>query len=266
MRPFAVLLIAVALGAAGCGGGSSDASSTLHRTMQRLGKITSGNLLLRLVVTPRSGTSGRVGFVVSGPFALRRSGLPLLDVRYTQLTGPRSATARLVSDGNRAVAVVSGRQVALPAASVAQLRGAGGTSTGGGIVSPLHIESWLKSPQVSDGGVVGGTHTDRISGDLDAVNAANGLLALLRQLGRSAPTISGTNADHLRKAVTSSSIDIWTGKSDRLLRRLALNAQLAFDVPAQLRRAFGAIVGAHVEFVFAIGNPNERVHVALPPA
>jgi hypothetical protein len=260
----AACVVVLALVSAGCGGGSSDAAGTLKTTMQRLGRITSGDLLLRLVVTPRTGDNGRVGFVLSGPFALREHGLPLLDVRYTQLTGPRSATARLISDGTHAVALVSGRRVALPADSVRQLS-AGGAS-GGGIVTPLDIQSWLTNPHVSDGGTVGGAATDRISGKLDAVNAANGLLALLRRLGRASPTISGSSADQLRKAVQSSSIEIWTGKQDRLLRRLSLKAQLAFDVPAQLQRAFGRLVGARFEFVLGIGRPNAPVRVALPPA
>ena len=91
-------------------------------------------------------------------------------------------------------------------------------------------------------------------------------MAMLRQLGRTAPTITGSGADQLRKAVKSSSVEVWTGKRDRLLRRLLVKAQLAFDVPAELKRAFGEIVGANVEFELGIGAPNKPLHVTIPNA
>jgi hypothetical protein len=266
-RPWIVAVVAasVAMTAVGCGGSSTGANDELRQTMQRLGAIHSGDLTLRLLVTPSTGRKGRVGFQISGPFALRAKGLPILDVRYTQLTGPREATARLLSDGSRAAAFVGGRRVTLPSGAVQQL-GAGGSGNGSGIVGPLRIDSWLRNTSVSDGGVVGGAETDKLSGELDVVNAANGLMRMLRRLGRAAPTIAGSSADQLRKAVTSSSVDIWTGKRDRLLRRLRVKAQLAFDVPAELKQAFGAIVGAGVEFELGISQPNTRVRVTIPGA
>ncbi|HZC28379.1 MAG TPA: hypothetical protein VE269_01465 [Gaiellaceae bacterium] len=250
--------------AAGCGGSSADARRELQQTLQRLGSIQSGDLTLRLIVTPSSGARGRVGFAITGPFALRPRGLPLLDVRYTQTTGTHQATARLVSDGNHAVAFVGGRRVALPAGALRQLS-AGGHGTGG-IVAPLGIDSWLTNPSRSSGGMVGGAETDRISGKLEVVDAANGLMRMLRQLGRAAPAITDRSAEQLRKAVRSSSVDVWTGTRDRLLRRLRVEAQLAFDVPAELKRAFGEIVGADVEFELGIANPNTPVHVTVPGA
>jgi hypothetical protein len=258
-----VLCVTAALSGCGGGGGSSQsATNELRETTQRLGAIRSGDLALKLVVLPSSGTRGRIGFEITGPFALRAGALPVLDVRYTQFAGARQATARLVADGRNAVAFAGGRRIALSRSSVAELTSAGtGTST---VTTSLRIDSWLKNPRLSDGGVVAGAATDHISADLDVVNAANGLLGLLRKLGRNAPTITGSSADQLRKAVKSSSIDVWTGKQDKLLRRLDLKAKLAFDVPDELKRAFGSIVGANVEFELQIANPNKPVHVTVP--
>lgn len=259
----ALAVAAVVCTASGCGGSSGNAKRELQQTLQRLGRIHSGDLTLRLVVTPNTGSRGRVGFAIFGPFALRAKGLPVLDVRYTQTTGSHQATARLVSDGKNAIALVGRRRVALPAAALRQLA-AGGSANGGGIVAPLQLDSWLKGPTASNGGTVGGAETDRISGQLDVVNAANGLMNMLRRLGRAAPTITGSSADQLRKAVKSSHVDVWTGKRDHLLRRLLVEAELAFDVPAELKRAFGEIVGANVAFELAIADPNAPVHVTIP--
>jgi hypothetical protein len=118
---------------------------------------------------------------------------------------------------------------------------------------------------VTDGAEVGGAPTDRVAADLDVVAAANGLLSLVRQLGRDVPSIQGKQAEQLEDAVESSSFDVWSGREDRLLRRLLLQAELGFEVPEALRRALGDVVGAKIEFELAISNPNEPVSVAAPP-
>jgi hypothetical protein len=252
----AALLVAVV---AGCGGGG-DARQVLSQTAANLAKIRSGDLTMRLVVSPRQGTKGRIGFRLAGPFALHPGGLPVAKVAYTQIAGDREATATLISTGVKAYAEVNGKTYELPAESTKALRDAGG----GGALAELRIDDWLQHPKVSDGGEVGGADTDHIAADLDVVAAANDLLALVRQLGRNVPTIEGKSADRLRDAVKSSSIDVWSGKDDHLLRRLLLNADLGFDVPKSLKRALGEIVGAKVDFELAVSNPNRPVHVAPP--
>src|SRR5919204_4255393 len=259
MRSATAVLVALVLIVGGCGSGSA-ARRELRQTAQRLGQIRSGNLTLRLLVTGSKGKKSRIGFQLRGPFQLRANALPLAKIAYTQYAGVRQATATFVSTGTQAYALVSGKRVPIPPSETAQIESAAsGLGVGGG--SGLRIDSWLKDPSVSDGGSVGGAPTDHITADLDVVNAANGLLGLVRSLGRAAPTITGDNADQLRKAVKSSSIDVWTGKQDKLLRRLELNAQLGFDVPDELRRALGDVVGANVEFELAVSNPNQPVHI-----
>jgi hypothetical protein len=122
----------------------------------------------------------------------------------------------------------------------------------------------VKNPKVSDGGEVGGVSTKRVSGDLDVVAAANGLLDLIRQLGRNAPTIEGDQAKQLDQAVQSSSFDLWAGRDDQVFRRLLLKADLGLEVPESLRRVMGAVVGAKIDFELAVSNPNKPVSVQPP--
>jgi hypothetical protein len=248
----------------GCGGGG-NANEVLSRTAASLGKIHSGDLTLRLVVSPREGTKGRIGFELRGPFALRPGSLPVARIAYTQIAGANEGTATFLSTGNNAYVLVRGKAYELPAAAAEQVRraatGLGGSSSG---LGSFHVESWFDDPKVEGGGEVGGADTDHVKADLDVVAAANGLLELLRQLGREARPIEGQQAKQLQDAVESSSIDVWTGKQDRLLRRLLLKAELGFDVPESLRRALGDVVGAKVEFELAVSKPNEPVSVAPP--
>jgi hypothetical protein len=264
VRRLAVLLGAAAL--AGCGGGGGgDASGILSQTAASLGKIRSGDLTLRLVVSPREGTKGRIGFELSGPFALRRGSLPVARIRYTQIAGAREGTATFVSTGENAYAEVNGRAYELPASATEQVRSAAaGLGGSGGTLGSFDVESWFDGPKVEGTEEVGGADTDHVTADLDVVAAANGLLDLVRGLGRDVPRIEGQQAKQLEDGVESSSIDVWSGTRDRLLRRLLLKADLGLDVPESLRRALGDVVGAKVEFELAVGNPNKPVKVSPP--
>jgi hypothetical protein len=254
MKRLALAVVVAAL-AAGCG--QNHAHRVLADTADNLGRIRSGDLSLRLVVSPRRGTRGRIGFELRGPFALRRGRLPLAHVEYTQIAGAREGTATFISTGRKAYAEVNGKVRQLPPAATASIREAG--AGGSGVVGGLDIGSWVDDPHVTSEGNV-----DHVTAKLDVVNAANGLLGLLRGLGRSEATLQGDAAKQLRGAVQSSSFDVWTGKDDHLLRRLVMKADLGLRVPPELRRVLGDVVGAKVDFELAIARPNQPVTIAPP--
>jgi hypothetical protein len=262
VRRAASLLVLVAL-AAGCGG-PGRANQVLSDAAGNLTKVRSGDLTLRLVVAPREGTKGRIGFELSGPFALRPGGLPVAKIAYTQIAGAHEGTATFISTGTKAYAEINGKAYGLPASSTESLRQAAGGSGGSSTFAELRIDNWVRHPVVTDGGNVGGAATMRVSGDLDVVAAANGLLDLLRQLGRDAPTIEGDQAKQLENAVKSSSFELWSGRDDHLLRRLLLKADLGLNVPDSLRRVLGSVVGAKIDFELAVSDPNKPVSVPPP--
>jgi hypothetical protein len=260
-RAAALLVLVVVV--AGCGA-SGRAERILSDSAGNLGKLRSGDLTLRLVVSPRRGTKGRVGFELRGPFALRPGALPVARIAYTQIAGANEATATFLSTGAKAYAEVNGKAYDLPASSTAAVRRAAGGQSGSNTFAELRIDDWVKHPVVTDGGEVGGAPTDRVSGDLDLVAAANDLLDLIRQLGRDAPKIEGDQAKKLEDAVQSSSFELWSGRDDHVLRRLLLKADLGLDVPQSLRRALGDVVGAKIDFELAVSDPNKSVTVAPP--
>lgn len=257
-----LLLLPVALLLAGCGSG---ARQELHQTAQNLRLIHSGNLLMRLVVSPLNGTKGRIGFVLAGPYELRPNGLPIARIVYTQISGTKSASATFISTGTRMFASEHGKTIELKGASTKAIRESARAVGGSSGIGAFGIDDWFDHPSVSNGGLIGGVETDHVKAKLDVVHAANALLSFVGQFGHNAPTLSGSSADQLRKSVISSSIDVWTGKKDKFLRRLQLKAQLGFDVPQELKAALGNIVGANVEFELAIANPNQPIHIS-PPA
>jgi hypothetical protein len=258
----AASLVALVLFVAGCGGGG-EASKVLSDTGGNLGKLRSGNLTLRLVVSPRQGTKGRIGFELHGPFALRDGSLPVAKIAYTQIAGAHEGTATFISTGTKAYAEVNGKAYELPASAAQSIRQAAAGGSGSAF-GQLRIDNWVRHPTVTDGGEVGGARTRHVFGDLDVVAAANGLLDLIRQLGRDAPSIQGDQAKQLEQAVRLSSFDLWSGRDDHLLRRLLLKADLGLQVPESLRRVLGDVVGAKIDFELAVSNPNKPVSVAPP--
>jgi hypothetical protein len=258
-----VALLALVLG--GCGGGSG-ARDALAETAGKLGDIRSGTLTLEVRIEGTGQVGGEAGFELEGPFGFGEAGeLPQADIAYRRIAGSQQAEARFVSTGEKAFVEVGGETYELPDSMVADLRTTEGGSGSDSGLGELDIGDWLVDPQLSDGGEVGGAETDRVSSRLDVVAAVNDLLGVVRDLGvADLGQLDGERAEQLRRAVTSSSIDIWTGKDDRLLRKLEIHAKFGASGPSELEQALGELGGAKVTFLLEIADPNEPVHVQAP--
>jgi hypothetical protein len=266
MRRFALVSVVLALAVGGCGGSesSSDPSDALADTARNLGEIRSGKLGLRLT----AGSDGdEAGFVLEGPFAFAESAdeLPLADLEYTQAAGAESETVRFVSTGQQAFVVVAGQAYELPEDRVATLRGTGAGTGGADGLAELRIGDWFLDPELSDGGAVGGAETDRIRAGLDVVATANDLLELAGALGSDAGgPLDGDSGEQLRRAVESATVEVYTGKDDRLLRRLIVEASFRAAPPPELDEAFADLPNADFRLELTIADPNSDVEVEGP--
>jgi hypothetical protein len=263
MRRLTALLALVPLLAATCGG--SGTTHVLSQTAKNLGKIRSGVLSLRLLVTPRAaGPSQPFGFELHGPFALAKAGsLPRLHVDYTQIANGQRATVTVVSNGSTAYVSGNGRTISLPASALESLRSVGsGSGTGKGL-GFLGVDKWLKnSRSVPCRGSLG-ANVECVRSDLDVVRATNDLLSLARGVtGRVLPQITGDSAKQLRDSVDSATVFVATGKKDRLLRSLAIDVRFGVRVPKALRAAVGSIVGARVRFELGVRRRNRPVSIS----
>jgi outer membrane lipoprotein-sorting protein len=244
------LVVLAAVSLAGCGG--SGASGVVADTGANLAKIHSGVLDLALTVTPHDGGKP-FGFELRGPFSFGSGGLPVARITYTQTANGGSASATFVSNGRRAWIVSPSGTRTLSAAEARSL-------SMSGTLSGLDIGDWVKHPSVERG--PGGT--DVVRGTVDVVAAANGLSGVAALAGKSMPAIEGDDAKRLESAARATSVELVTTKRDRLLRRLAMTADLGFSVPASLRAALGSRVGAKIDFRLRIARPNSRVVVTGP--
>jgi hypothetical protein len=264
MRRLAVLIVAAFLVAA-CGG-SEDAEDVLAETADNLEEIESGVLAMRLVVTPKGEDAEAVGFELRGPFSFGGPGeLPIARIAYTQIRGSERGTVTLVSTGRRAYVEVGGQAYELPPTQAAELRRAGEDLQEGEGLGELGLDDWIQEPELSDGGEVDGIETDRVDAKVDVAAAAQDLVELGQGLGRgSLDGLSNTDEQTIERATRSATLQLFTGKDDRLLRRLEIDVDLGFDVPPDLRDALGSLVGAHIEFELGVDDPNRPVKVDEP--
>jgi hypothetical protein len=123
----------------------------------------------------------------------------------------------------------------------------------------LPIDRWIRDAKVSDGGTVGGVATDHVHGSFDVARAAADLGS--QALGRS---LNNRERKQLADAARSATIDVWSGKKDHLLRKLAIDVDLGFDVPPDLRAALGKLVGARITLNMTVTDPNRPVTVTAP--
>jgi hypothetical protein len=264
-------LVCVVLAAfGGEGGGVSDSRRALPQTAAKLGDIRSGDLSLRLVVDPRE-EGGEFGFELSGPFQLAEEGkLPVAEIEYTQLADDERETVTVTSTGDEAFVTVDGTAYELPPEQADRLRSAG-SSLGGGNdgdgggegLGELRLNDWIRNAESSGGDEIGGDATDKVEADLDVVAAVNDLLELAAGVTGEAPEIEGDEAELLRDSVRDARIEVHTGKDDRLLRLLRIEAEFDPELPEALDELAQA-AGSTVEFELRIESPNDPVEVEAP--
>jgi hypothetical protein len=258
VKRLACLLALLAL--AGCGGGEESATDILSETADNLGEIRSGDLSLELLFSGKAGE--RQGFRLEGPFALEGGALPEAELDYVQIAGAEEAQVRFISTGGNAFVEVGGTAYKLPPKLVAEIKEASGDLETEGLGERIELGNWIENPRRAEGGTVGGTDTDRIAADLNVVNVVNGLVEIAAAFGgQASPTrVEGQAAEQLRRAVDTARIEVYTGKDDRLLRRLVISMDFSPEVPGEVKR----ILGASVDFDFAISDPNKDVSISPP--
>jgi predicted small lipoprotein YifL len=253
-RPRPVLLLALmALAAAAvlaaCGGSGpsvkpasarTDARQLLRDTFKRGNELKSGQVDAQLTIRAR-GTGGPIRLRLSGPFASEGAGrLPRFQYALAAEGAGRDVQAGLTWTGKAAFVAFQGAQYAVPAALARQFQAGyeeavkrGGK--GGVDAATLGIDpaSWLRDARTAGEVDVAGTPTVRVTGEADVARALDDVQRLARRArSLNLPGASGsaslTPAERRQAlaAVKALSVQVYTGKADRVLRRLSAQAAL----------------------------------------
>jgi hypothetical protein len=246
-RPVILATCAIALIAAGCGGGGKkDSTSTtpassgaaaassdagLFSNLKQSEGPSKLDLALKVKIDGVPTAAGAAGALLSQPISLKLSGVSDSAAKSSDIDikldlGALALNAKLLSAGDKRWLQYDDSWYVLDATALA---GAAGGVTGGTTTTPSvdtdKIKSALADPseffkdakKVGDE-KVGDIQTEHITGTLDVAKA----LDATKQLAGSGSTgVSPDQAKQITDAFKDPTVDIWIGKDDRVVHRLA---------------------------------------------
>ena len=244
----ALLAVALACSVGACASsseaGSGDATKLLQHTFSGAHTVSSGNLRFTVTINP-SGSSTvtqPVVLSISGPFQSQGKGkLPKSDLTITLSAQGKTASIGVLSTGSKGYLVAGGDAYQLPDRTYRQLEStfaalasspASGSASGSGTLASLGIDPlrWLIDPSVAGTAEVGGAQTTHIHAAVNVkvlLDDLNTLLQKASSLGAVAGSalnlsISPATRAQLAGSVRNPSVDVWTGTTDKTVRRLTI--------------------------------------------
>ncbi|HWT24889.1 MAG TPA: hypothetical protein VN213_15410 [Solirubrobacteraceae bacterium] len=244
-----VLALAPAFVAVACGGGedratrASDVNALLRDTFAGDKDIDSGRLDLRLRIAPRGaaarGLDGPVDVRLTGPFESEGAGrLPRFALDAEIASDGGSLTAGATSTGDAGYVAFMGRAYELAGPvfrqfkagyEQAQKQGRGQSFAALG----MNPRAWLRDARNAGEAKVGDADTIKITGTvdvpalLDDVERALERARALGGAGRLPERLGPAKRRAAERAVRDARVEIYTGRDDRILRRLHVDLRLA---------------------------------------
>lgn len=278
-------LILCALAVAACGsssgtdpsGSGTSAQSLLQQTFSGGHTVKSGVLGLNLSIDPTGSSTLTTPIVLSlsGPFQSRGKGqLPESDFTVGISALNKHGSLGIVSTGTTGYVTLSGNAYQLPASDFQHLEssfssvGSTGSSSG---LSGLGInpERWLQDPTIVGNQTINGAQTTHIRA---GVNVSALLQDLNTFLAKTAKSTSGSTSipsaipaatqQKIAAAVKNARVDVWTGSSDKTLRRLTLS--LTVPVSGQASTVFGGMTSAGIGLTLQYSDLNQTETVSAP--
>jgi hypothetical protein len=272
----ATLALAACGSSSGGSGSSGNAQSLLKQTFASGRPVKSGVLGINLTLTP-SGSSTLttpISFSISGPFQSRGTGkLPQSNFTVAISALGRKGQLGIVSTGTSGYVTLSGAAYQLPSADFQRLESGfssvGGSSQGGGGLSGLGInpQHWLTNPSVVGSDTIGGTDTTHIRAGVNVSALLQDINTLLGKASSSAGTklpnsIPPATQQKIAAAVKNATVDVWTGKSDKVLRKLSLSLNL--PVTGRLSTLAGGMTSAGIGFSLQYSAVNQSQTISAP--
>ena len=283
-RGLLLTAVVAALALAACGssssgsGASGDAQTLIKQTFSSGHPVKSGVLSISLSLTPSGSTtlSGPIAFSISGPFQSRGAGkLPTSNFTVAISALGRRGELGIVSTGTAGYVTLQGTAYQLPAADFQRLESGfsgvgGGSGQSGGSLAALGInpQHWLTNPTIVGSDNIGGADTTHIRSGVNV----SALLADLNTFLAKASSTSGTTKipssippatqQQIAGAIKNATVDMWTGKDDKVLRKLSLN--LNVPVTGRVSTLAGGMTSAGIGFGLQYAKVNQPQTISAP--
>ncbi len=269
-------LALAACGSSGGSGSSGSAQTLLKQTFASGKPVKSGVLGISLTLNP-SGSSTfttPISFSINGPFQSRGSGqLPQSNFTIAVAALGRKGQLGIVSTGTSGYVTLNGAAYQLPSADFQRLESGfssvGGSGQGGGGLSALgiHPQHWLTNASVVGSDNIGGTDTTHIRAGVNVTALLQDMNTLLGKASSSTGaklpgSIPQATQQKIAAAIKNATVDVWTGKSDKVLRKLSLN--LNVPVSGQLSTQAGGMTSAGIGFSLQYSDVNQPQTISAP--
>jgi hypothetical protein len=238
--------------------------------------VTSGKFSLAIAVTPMQGSP--VSLQLGGPFESQGKGkLPKFAINLAAHGSGQDFSAGVTSVGNKGFVSFQGKNYAVSNQIFQQFKKgyeqsqAQAASKHRQSLTSLGIDPqrWLTHPRNAGEAQVGGTDTIKITGGVDVpklLDDVNTLLQRTRSLGGSAAAripqqLTPQERQQAAKAVKHLSVEIYTGKDDKILRRIVIAASV------QAPQGSGTAAGqsADIKVDAQITDVNQSQSISAPP-
>lgn len=239
------LAITTALLVAACGGdgggNDEDPQRVLTETFSNPTPIRSSNFDLDFKIQTHGGENpGTLEVKLGGQFQSQSADeFPQFDfdvsLRAESGSQTISGSGGLTATGDRAFVNVQGTEYAVPqqlydrfTSSYARLQSQNGSGPQVGLLERLNIDlaKWLTDLKNEGTEAVEGQETIHISGKADVPQVVDDLKRIARDAGQSLGDVDVSQLDQLNNTIQSGEVDVNTGETDKLLRRLGLEFNL----------------------------------------
>lgn len=255
----------------------------LVQTFEGHHAITSGVIKLDLEFVPHGSSTikGPIEFAFGGPFMNAGTGrLPASDFTISITAEGHRGELQVISAGGRGYITVGGQSYRMPSSSFKSVEsgfgsvtasGTGSSSKSGPLASlGIRPLGWLVAPRIVGRATVGGVETTHVHARLDTAAMLRDISRLLGKAGSlelsgagSLPhDLSASTQRSITHALGSPSFDLWTGTSDRLIRRATVSASV--PVTGSTRTAFGGMRSAAVTLGFEYSRVNQPQTISAP--
>ena len=279
------MVVLASLGLTACGSassGSANPNTLLSQTFTGTHKVTSGNLNLTLTIDASGSSllSGPITLSFGGPFQTRGAGkLPESNFTVSATALGRSVAVGVISTGTAGYVTLQGASYRMPQAtfqklesSFSQLASTPGSSSGSGTLGRLGIQplKWLTNPTVVGNENVGGAQTTHIHAGVNV----NALLTDLNTVLEKASSLGVSGANTLKSGIPaadrtkiaseikSPSVDIWTGTSDKTIRRLTIT--LTLPITGKTSSELGGLKSADISLTMQYSDLNQPQTIKAP--
>ena len=272
MAPIVVLLAAVALivGCGGSGGNSKDARALLDKAFKQ--SITSADMTLNIEakVNGVAQLQQPISLKVAGPFQSNGKGkLPSFNWQVSVSGGGQAFSGGIISTGQNAFVNFQGTNYEVGADKVAQFNQQLSQNSGQGRSLKdygIDPQAWIKDPTEAGSDNVNGVDTTHVTGSVDIGRMFSDFNKTIQKAGSmstAAPQqLSPDTIKKIEDVVKNPKFDIYVGKSDSKIRRLAVSVD--FQIPADQQAKFQGASGGTLSFSIDFAKVGEPQKITAP--